>query len=211
MRVAMMLYAGFQMLEVSGPLDVFHEANRLCGRTFYEFHLIGPSPGQVLSSNGTAVGATECLGDLCDSFDIVVVPGSPVTSAKHEHRALVRWLNAAGRDTRRLACISNGAFLLAHAGVADHRWLTTHWRDSRRLAREYPAVHVMSTSGCVKDGNLYSCGGARAGMPLALMLIEEDLGEHAAERVARACSTSRPTPLDRYRSPVSRSHAGRTP
>jgi transcriptional regulator GlxA family with amidase domain len=40
MRVAMMLYAGFQMLEVSGPMDVFHEANRLCGGTLYEHHLI---------------------------------------------------------------------------------------------------------------------------------------------------------------------------
>lgn len=190
MRVAMMLYAGFQMLEVSGPMQVFHEANRLCGRTLYESHLVGPAPGPVRSSNGTAVGTTACLPELRDSFDIVVVPGSPAVSARHEHRALVSWLGDTGRDAPRLACISNGAFLLAHAGVADRRWLTTHWRDARRLALEYPTIHVMSNPGCVKDGNLYSSGGARAGIPLALMFVEEDLGETAAASIAHVWSKS---------------------
>ena len=43
MHVAMMLYAGFRLLEVTGPMEVFHEANRLCGATMYEQHLVGPS------------------------------------------------------------------------------------------------------------------------------------------------------------------------
>ena len=48
MRVAMMLYAGFQLLEVSGPMDVFEEANRVCGERFYVQHVIGPTLGPVL-------------------------------------------------------------------------------------------------------------------------------------------------------------------
>src|SRR5579871_155091 len=110
MRVAMMLYAGFQLLEVSGPMEVFHQANRLYGGVRYEAHLIGPSPGPVLSSNGTVVGATACLFDTLPPFDIVVVPGSPVVGSAREHRELVDWLREAGPNTRRLACISNGAF-----------------------------------------------------------------------------------------------------
>jgi transcriptional regulator GlxA family with amidase domain len=189
MRVAMMLYAGFQLIEVSGPMDVFHEANRLCGATFYEQHLIGTSPGPVRCSNGTTVGTTESLVDTRAPFDIVVVPGSPVVGSGQEHRELVDWLSVAGRRTQRLACISNGAFLLARAGLADRRWLTTHWRDAQRLAREYPAVHVMASPGCLRDGNLYSSGGARAGIHLALALVREDLGEKAAGAITRALMT----------------------
>ncbi|TDG10833.1 AraC family transcriptional regulator [Paraburkholderia guartelaensis] len=184
MRVAMMLYAGFQLLEVSGPMDVFHEANRLYGRTFYESHLIGTSPGPVLCSNGTAVGTTECLAETSTPFDVVVVPGSPMVSSTREHRELVAWLSDAGPSTRRLACISNGAFLLARAGVADHHSLTTHWRDAHRLAAEFPRVHVSSDPGCMKDGNLYSSGGASAGIHLALSIVREDLGETAADTIA---------------------------
>ncbi|TAM51178.1 MAG: AraC family transcriptional regulator [Paraburkholderia sp.] len=185
MRIAMLLYAGFQLLEVSGPMDVFHAANRLYGGAFYEPHLVGASPGPVLSSNGTAVGTTQCLFETRKRFDVVVVPGSPVVSSAREHRELVMWLGDAGPRTQRLACISNGAFLLARAGVADRRWLTTHWRDAHRLAAEYPRVHVMSSPGCLKDGNLYSSGGASAGIHLALSIVREDLGASTAGAIAR--------------------------
>ena len=80
-------------------MDVFHEANRLWGGAFYEQHLVGPSPGPVLCSNGTAVGTTECLLDVLAPFDIVVVPGSPVVGSRREHGELVDWLGA--RDATR--------------------------------------------------------------------------------------------------------------
>jgi transcriptional regulator GlxA family with amidase domain len=134
MHVAMMLYAGFRLLEVTGPMDVFHEANRLCGATLYEQHLVGPSPEPVLCSNGVAVGTTECLFDVHTSFDIVIVPGCPAIGSGREHHELVDWLRVAGRRVRRLASVSNGAFLIARAGLADHRSLTTHWRDAQRLS-----------------------------------------------------------------------------
>jgi transcriptional regulator GlxA family with amidase domain len=186
MHVAMMLYAGFQLLEVSGPMDVFHEANRLHGSRFYEQHLVGLAAGPVRASNGTTVTTTESLLDTRTPFDIVMVPGSPDPAAGVQHRDLVDWLSDAGRHTQRLASISNGAFLLARAGLANRRWLATHWRDARRLATEYPLVHVMSHPGCLKDGNLYSSGGASAGIHLALALVREDLGDSAAGRVAQA-------------------------
>jgi transcriptional regulator GlxA family with amidase domain len=188
MHVAMMLYAGFQLLEVSGPMDVFHEANRLHGSRFYEQHLVGQAPGPVRASNGTTVATTESLLDTHTPFDIVLVPGSPDAASGLEHRDLVNWLSETGRETRRLASISNGAFLLARAGLANRRWLTTHWRDARRLASEYPLVHVMSHPGSLKDGNLYSSGGASAGIHLALALVREDLGDGTAGRVAEALS-----------------------
>ena len=188
MHVAMMLYAGFRLLEVTGPMDVFHEANRLCGATMYEQHLVGPSPGPVLCSNGAAVGTTECLLDLDTSFDIVVVPGSPVVGPRREHRELVDWLSDAGRSVRRLASVSNGASLIARAGLADHRALTTHWRDAKRLSTEYPLVHVLSNQKMLKDGNLYSSCGVSDGIQVALALVREDLGEEFARSVKRSLS-----------------------
>lgn len=186
MHVAMMLYAGFRLLEVTGPMDVFHEANRLCGATLYEQHLVGPLPGPVLCSNGVAVGTTQSLLNLDTSFDIVVVPGSPVISQGREHGELVDWLGDAGRSVRRLASVSNGAFLIARSGLADHRALTTHWRDAQRLSTEYPLVHVMRNQRYVKDGNLYSSCGVSDGMQVALALVREDLGEEFARSIKKS-------------------------
>ncbi len=191
MHVAMMLYAGFRLLEVTGPMDVFHEANRLCGATLYDQHLVGPLPGPVLCSNGVAVGTTESLSDMRTSFDIVVVPGSQVISSRLEHSELVDWLSDAGRSVRRLASVSNGALLIARAGLADHRSLTTHWHDAQRLSTEYPLVRVMSNQGFLKDGSLYSSRGVSDGMQLALALVREDLGEDFARSIAKSLSRRR--------------------
>jgi transcriptional regulator GlxA family with amidase domain len=188
MRIAMLLYAGFQLLDVSGPMDVFQEANRLAGKTFYEQQLVGPSAGPVLCSNGTAVGATASLREAGTAFDIVVVPGAPAAGAERRHRDLVDWLSLAGRRARKLVSVSNGAFLIAHAGLADHRWLIAHGRDAQRLADAYPRVRVTRDLHCLKDGNLYSSDGASAGMRVALALVEEDLGERAAKTIANALS-----------------------
>lgn len=191
MHVAMMLYAGFRLLEVTGPMDVFHEANRLCGAALYEQHLVGPSREPVPCSNGVAVGTTACLRDAHASFDIVVVPGSPVIGSDRLHHELVGWLRDAGRSVRRLASISNGAFLIASAGLADHRSLTTHWRDAQRLSTEYPLVHVMSERRCVKDRNLYSSCGVSDGIEMALAMVSEDHGEEFARSIAASLSRRR--------------------
>jgi len=191
MQVAIMLYAGFRLLEVTGPMEVFHAANRLCGSTLYDQHLVGPSPGPVLCSNGVAVGTTESLTDMRTSFDIVVVPGSQVVGSSFEHSELVDWLSDAGRSVRKLASVSNGAFLVARAGLAYHRTLTVNWRHAQRLSAEYPLVHVMSDQHCLKDGNLYSSCGVSDGMQLALGLVREDLGEDCARNIAKSLSRQR--------------------
>lgn len=188
MHVAMMLYAGFRLLEVTGPMDVFHEANRLCGVTLYEQHLVGPSPGPVRCSSGIAVGTTEYLPEVDASFDIVLVPGSPDIGTEREHDELVHWLSGAGRKARRLASVSNGAFLIARAGLANHRTLTTHSRDARRLSAEYPLVRVMSNHGSLRDGNLYSSRGVSDGIRVALALVRGDLGEELARNIANSLS-----------------------
>lgn len=188
MHVAMMLYAGFRLVEVTGPMDVFHEANRLGGAALYEQHLVGPSPGPVLCSNGVAVGTTACLPDVQASFDIVVVPGAPVVGSNHEHRELVDWLSDTGRTVRRLASVSNGAFLIARAGLADHHSMTTHWRDVQRLSAEYPLVRVMGERRYLQDGNLYSSCGASDGIEVALALVREDQGDEFARCIATSLS-----------------------
>jgi transcriptional regulator GlxA family with amidase domain len=137
------------------------------------------------------VRTTECLSDVLTPFDIVVVPGSPVVGPSLEHAALVNWLGGAGRSARKLASVSNGAFLLARAGLADRRRVTTHSRDAQRLASENPLVHVVTHKGYLKDRNLYSSSGVDAGIHLALSLVKEDLGDEIVGSIAKALLTRR--------------------
>lgn len=171
MHVAMMLYEGFRLLDVTGPMDVFHEANRLCGGVCYEQHLLGPSAEPVVCSNGVAVGTTACRRDTCLSFDIVVMPGSSISHAGCEPRELMDWLNDVGRTVRRLVSVSNGFLLIERAGLADHRTLTGHWHDMQGRAVEFSSVH-----------------GVIDGIQTALALVREDLGNEFARSIAKSLS-----------------------
>jgi transcriptional regulator GlxA family with amidase domain len=206
MQVAMMLYAGFQLLEVSDAMDVFQEANRLRGQTFYEPRLLGPSCGSVFASSGAALATADCYARATGAFDIVMVPGSPLADTTPDHRQVVEWLRHAGATTPRIASLSSGALLVARAGLADKHWITTQRRYVRRLADEYPSTHVFASEACVKDGNLYSSGSARAGLHLALALVREDLGARTADQIGVSLglpvqtadtSAARSNPLDK--------------
>lgn len=192
MQVAMVLYDGFQLREVSDSLDVFHEANRLCGQPFYEPKLLGPSCESVIASSGAALATTDCYSCATRAFDVVIVPGSLLNQTAHNDRAAVEWLRHAGPATPRLASLSGGALLIARAGLADRRWLATHRRHVRRLADEYPSAHVFASEVCLKDRNLYSSGSERAGLHLCLALVREDLGAAAANQIGASLGLPRP-------------------
>jgi len=84
-----------------------------------------------------------------------------------------------------VASICTGAFILAAAGLLNHRHVTTHWMFSEALATKYPSIQVDSNLLFVRDGNIYTSGGITAGIDLALTLVEEDLGREITLAVAR--------------------------
>ncbi|SIT43441.1 hypothetical protein BN2475_420111 [Paraburkholderia ribeironis] len=66
-----------------------------------------------------------------------------------------------------------------------------HKLAGERTIRAYPPQHRL-TRLCTRlrlGANLYSSGGASAGIHLALSLVREDLGEHAAGKIATALLT----------------------
>jgi transcriptional regulator GlxA family with amidase domain len=86
---------------------------------------------------------------------------------------------------RRVTSICTGAFVLAAAGLLNHRRATTHWLFSELLATTYPLIQVNCNLIFARDGNIYTSGGITAGIDLALALVEEDLGREIALAVAR--------------------------
>lgn len=63
MRIAMLVFPGVQMLDVVGPVEVFNEAARQCGRPdAYRFDLLAPQAGPVRASNGMVFYANLSLG-----------------------------------------------------------------------------------------------------------------------------------------------------
>ncbi len=190
-RVAFVIFPAVQVLDLTGPLAVFHNANRAMERLrasdhpAYRTEVIARSAGRIDSWQGLGVFADRSLAEATQPIDTLIVVGGNGTHAAAQDRALIDWLRATAPRVRRLCSVCTGAFVLAEAGLLDRRRATTHWASCASLAERYPAIAVEPDTIYIRDGNVYSSAGVTAGMDLALALVEEDFGHTCAMTAAR--------------------------
>ncbi|MBB3219425.1 GlxA family transcriptional regulator [Pseudoduganella umbonata] len=184
--VAILAFPAMQSLDITGPMDVFAEANRFLEPVrHYRLSVLGTGPGPVRCSNGLTVQPDLPYEGCEEAFDLLVVPGGPAVPSLPRDNGLSRWLQAAGRRCRRVASVCNGAFLLAHAGLLDGLRVTTHWNDASKLAARFPKVDVNADRIFLRQGNIYTSAGVTAGIDLALHLVFEDHGPEVSLNVAK--------------------------
>lgn len=183
--ITLLAMPGVQLLDVSGPMDVFAEANVQAGHTEYQLLVAGAEAGPVSSSSGVRLLPDRIMTDARpDISDTVLVAGCPHAADIRLTGAQRQWLRDACLQARRFGSVCSGAFLLAAAGLLDDRRVTTHWAMADALAATYPALRVDADALHVRDGPVRTAAGVTAGLDMALALVEEDLGRDIALKVA---------------------------
>jgi len=176
---------GVQLLDVSGPLDVFAEANAQAGRQAYRLLVAATKASPVQSSSGVRLVPDLVIGKEGDEhIDTVLVAGCPNADVVSPDPQVVAWLKHVAPKTRRYGSVCAGAFLLAATGLLDGRRVTTHWAAAEALSQAYPAIRIEQDAIHIRDGRLRTAAGVTAGLDLALALVEEDLGRAIAMKVA---------------------------
>jgi transcriptional regulator GlxA family with amidase domain len=191
MRIAMLAFPEVQILDVTGPLEVFSRTSRWLrdhGKRVdhvYQVEIIGPKRGPFRTSSGLRLYADHGIADVGSGIDTLLIAGGLGVEACRSNAALLRWIRRQSGLVRRLASICTGAFLLAEAGLLRGRRATTHWNHCSDFARDFPEVEVEPDTIFIRDGSLYTSAGVTAGMDLALALVEEDFGREVALAAAR--------------------------
>jgi transcriptional regulator GlxA family with amidase domain len=186
--VDVLAYPAVQLLDVTGPIQVFASANDVVagagGTQPYAVRVVAQGGSAVTASAGLALAASP-LTPVGEALDTLVVAGGEGAEAAAEDPALIDWVRERATEARRVASVCTGAFLLAAAGVLDGRRAATHWKYCAKLAERFPAVRVEPDPIFVSDGPVWTSAGVTAGIDLALALVEEDLGRSVALAVAR--------------------------
>ncbi|ROS45214.1 GlxA family transcriptional regulator [Amycolatopsis thermoflava] len=189
-RVVIAVFPDVDLLDVTGPAEVFTLANRATrGSAGYVVQLAGPDGGVVATSAGVRLVTDLAFADVDGALDTLLVPGAvdlrpggPVARIDQE---VVTWVKATAPQARRVASVCVGAHVVAAAGLLDGKTATTHWSTAAQLAADHPAVRVDPDPIFVRSGNVWTGAGISACMDLALALVAEDLGEEVALDVAR--------------------------
>lgn len=175
-----------QSLDISGPFDVFLEANRQAPeKANYHIRTLSVRRARTVRAGGISLVTDGSIQDDDGGIDTLLVAGTPDYQQAYQSNELHEWLRRRIPLTRRHGSVCTGAFFLAAAGVLDRHTATTHWQHAAELAERFPDVNVVPDQIYVEDGPLWTSAGVTAGIDLALKLIEDDHGRELALMVAR--------------------------
>jgi transcriptional regulator GlxA family with amidase domain len=184
-RVVIVIYDGFQLLDMAGPADVFTTASLFAQPYGYRVELTAVRAGGVRAHGGVPTSVETPIGEILGPIDTLLVVGGFGTA---EHLGgddeLVGQIARLAAQARRTASVCTGSFLLAEAGLLDGRRATTHWVKAGEMRARYPSVVVDDDSIYVRDGAVWTSAGVTAGMDLALALVAEDHGHDLARDTA---------------------------
>lgn len=184
-RVAFVLFENAKMLDITGPLQVFADANEILGREAYVTVLASLYGGPVETDTGVLLNTRRLAGVGLDDMDTLMVSGGNGVHPAARDPRLIGAIRLASRKCGRIASTCTGAFLLGAADLLDGRRAVTHWNACEDLARAYPDCQVEPDPIFIEDRGVWTSAGVTAGIDLALAMVEADHGRDTALELAR--------------------------
>lgn len=189
-HVVMFAYPDAQVLDITGPLEVFGRAARwlrdkgLASGLAYTVEVVAAEAGPFATSSGVRLVAERSYRDVEQAGTLFVTGGIGYRRLLDDEAALA-WIRGMAGKVQRLGSICTGALVLARAGLLEGKSATTHWAYCDELAKAAAHTQVDPDAIFVRNGRLYTSAGVTAGMDMALAMVEEDWGQPAALGVAR--------------------------
>jgi len=189
LSVAILMFNQVEVLDFSGPFEVFSVASRLAARdgdfAFPPFAvtLVSKTGGMVRARHGLDLAVNAAMAAM-PAPDVLIVPGGMVAKPLGDETVL-DWIRQAHRTSAITASVCTGAFLLAKAGLLDGIAATTHWEDIADLRAAAPGTEVREGVPFVAQGRIVISADIAAGIGMSLHLVERLASPALARRTAR--------------------------
>ena len=189
MNIGIYIYNEAEVLDFSGPYEVFTTSGRVHARLnpksqkLFEVFLIAEKDGLVTARADFKVQPHFTIENH-PKLDVLVVPGG-VHVYELEKPHVISWLARLSPDTQLTASVCTGAFLLAKANLLEGLSCTTHWEDIPDLRAMFPTLDIREDVPWVDNGRIVTSAGISAGIEMALHLVARLAGKDLALKTAR--------------------------
>jgi transcriptional regulator GlxA family with amidase domain len=187
-RVAVVLFEGFTVLDVYGPVQAFASVRlpRPDGswHRLFEIVTVAEKAGPVKSGEGPTTHADYAFADA-PAFDVLLVPGGFGTRQAVNNTSLLLALTTASRAAAVTTTVCTGSALLARTGLMDNRPATSNKIAWDWVVQQGPRVRWQRAARWVDDGDLVTSSGVSAGIDMALSVVARLHGVDMARQAAR--------------------------
>ncbi|MEX1828300.1 DJ-1/PfpI family protein [Luteibacter sp. CQ10] len=174
-RVGIVLFDGVQIIDFSGPYEVF-------GTAGFGVVTLSPDGKPVKTAMGLTVTPDASFAGA-PPFDVLLVPGGDVADAQKDPRILDFIRKRAG-SSRYTMSVCTGAFILGSSGLLDGLKATTFTPRIDGLAAAFPKIDVVRDVRWADNGKIITSAGLSSGIDAALHLVARLRGTEYARTTA---------------------------
>ncbi|USP76821.1 hypothetical protein yc1106_04095 [Curvularia clavata] len=220
-RYGVLLFPGFQALDVFGPLDVFNSlamlysyptkltmlakttdpvetSHQRAGNMMFSHPETDVSQSMIVTTTFEEQlklqEATATGEQNPEAIDVLIVPGGVGT--RGDMSAEIEFVKKIYPSLKAILCVCTGATILARAGVLDGRRATTNKRAFEWATSTGPKVKWVAEARWVVDGNIVTGSGISAGIDATYAFVGLNYGEQIAQELADSAEYVRWTDPD---------------
>ncbi|MFG6668661.1 GlxA family transcriptional regulator [Halomonas sp. HNIBRBA4712] len=199
-KIGFLLLPRFAMVAFFSAIEPLRIANRLGGKTLFQWQVISRDGHPVIASNGMSLEVDTALEDAGDVTSLAVCASFEPRRAIDD--ALLEWLRAREQSGCVLGGVDTGCYALAAAGLLADSTVTLHWECLPDFRQRFPHIDAVESVFEV-DRSSFSCAGGSAAIDMSLDLIRRRHGEALCTRVREQLVHDQGRlPASRQRDPV---------
>lgn len=177
-RLGAVLYPGFELLDLYGPLEMFG-----CLGRELRIETVAERPGPVASTPGVETVARFGFAD-CPPLDLLLLPGGLGSLAQTSDEAMLGFLRERAASAEVVMSVCSGSGILAHAGLLSGRKATSNKLFFDLVTQGSEGVDWVHEARWVEDGPFVTSSGVSAGTDMALAVIARLYGTERAREIA---------------------------
>ncbi|MGP9633483.1 GlxA family transcriptional regulator [Halomonas sp. AOP43-A1-21] len=180
-RIGFLLLPRFSMMAFFSAVEPLRIANRISGKTLFEWTLFSLDGQPVTASNEMALLVDQPIGQTLDLPSLALCGGFEPEA--HLSRPLMAWLHRLDQAGCALGGLDTGGFLLAAAELLKGERVTLHWESLPAFRERYPMIETSDELFELGERR-FSCAGGAAAMDMALAVIARRHGSKLAVDVS---------------------------
>jgi putative intracellular protease/amidase len=174
-KVAILIFNGVQIIDYTGPFEVFGQAG-------FDVYTVSVNTNPITTSMGMEVVPKFSL-ETAPQADVLLIPGGNVDWAQG-NPAIIKWIQDKSKNAEYVLSVCNGAFILAKTGLLDGLSATTFYGLIDSFVPFAPKTRVVRDQRYVDNGKIITTAGLSSGIDGSLYLVSKMLGKARAQMVA---------------------------
>ncbi|HEX8185579.1 MAG TPA: DJ-1/PfpI family protein, partial [Blastocatellia bacterium] len=171
-NVAILIFKGVQIIDYTGPYEVF-------GGARFNVYTVAEKAEPITTAMGMTVTPSYSFSDS-PKPDVLVLPGGGGfrpgdggVGNQLENPAVIKWIQDNAKEAKFVLTVCNGAFFAAKAGLLDGLEATTFYGMIDALKTFAPKTKVVSDKRYVDNGKIITTAGLSSGIDGSLYLVSK--------------------------------------